>query len=128
MDLFNPDFALTCLPGLFIFPLADLDMFLIFSASTTTIAWLLLKIVVSLCTKSRLTCAILRCSLRSWTSTFFQLLENFSFFANLRCNIDKREAYILKLLIGSINLPLDSAAKLVTPRSIPMAEVGKSPL
>ncbi len=77
MDLFSPDLALTFLPGDFLVPDADFDMFLTCKSSIHTIAWFWL--IVVLYRKSRRALPI-----REWIRwtrafAFFQLLLNFVF-------------------------------------------------
>jgi hypothetical protein len=54
MDLFNPLFCFTFLPGLSIEPFADLLIFFTFKSSRTTTAWFLLIDSELLCKKSLL--------------------------------------------------------------------------
>lgn len=53
MERFSPDFWATFLPGSATVPLADLTMFVMLSASTTTVPYVRAMAVVVLCCQSR---------------------------------------------------------------------------
>src|SRR5437868_13495819 len=101
MDLFRPDLARTCFPGVSMEPAADLDMFRTCKSSIHTIAWFWLIAVEVLCRKSRRALPI-----RAWIRwirpfAFFQLLLNFCLRHSACCALRRAVACRLKLLSGA---------------------------
>ena len=82
------------------------------------IAWLLLNDVEILCNRSWRILEILLCSCVIFSFAFFQLFENLTFLASLRCS-SLIQAVCLSVSIGFITVLSDKVRNLFTPKSPP---------
>ena len=97
MDRFKPDLARTLIPGASLVPAAARDILATFKSSRHTLAWFLLRVVVSLCRESRRAWLIRTWSRCRRASTFFQL--------RLSCTLRLRTCCALRKAAQAVPLP-----------------------
>src|SRR5450759_3277850 len=115
----RPDFAATFVPGFSMVPLAEAVMLTTRRSSLIATAWFLLIALEALWIWSFLMLAIFACSRVILRLIFTQFLENFTQHASACCKTASRAWHFLKAFAPSMNVPSESAAQRLTPRSIP---------
>ena len=100
-----------------------LSMFFTASVSVAIVWFSRISRVLSLCVKSLLVSAIFACMRATFSFAFDLFLEPRCFLARRRCNFTSFFSFFLNTLGAAIFSPVDSTAKWVSPRSIPICPV-----